>query len=102
MCIRDRPELKLAILAESDVTGRRVAHRVARPRARPTDGFFDDLAPGSYVVHRQHGVARYAGVTTRVIGDVYKRQPNGRALNRPSPVPLGQSVGGRGRVGPWS
>ena len=62
------PELKLAILAESDVTGRRVAHRVARPRARPTDGFFDDLAPGSYVVHRQHGVARYAGVTTRVIG----------------------------------
>jgi len=40
-------ELKLAILAESDVTGRRVAHRVARPRARPTDGFFDDLARGA-------------------------------------------------------
>ena len=37
------------------------------PRARPTDGFFDDLAPGSYVVHRQHGVARYAGVTTRTV-----------------------------------
>ncbi|MHB1585286.1 MAG: transcription-repair coupling factor, partial [Acidimicrobiales bacterium] len=52
----------------SDVTGRRTAHRKARPRARPTDGFFDDLAPGSYVVHRQHGVARYAGMTTRTIG----------------------------------
>ena len=48
--------------------GRRTAHRRARPRARPTDGFFDDLAPGSYVVHRQHGVARYAGITTRAIG----------------------------------
>ncbi len=62
------PDTKVAVLAESDVTGRRVPHRVARPRARPTDGFFDDLAPGSFVVHRQHGVARYAGVTTRTVG----------------------------------
>ena len=61
------PDLGLAVLAESDITGRRTPHRTARPRARPTDGFFDDLAPGSYVVHRQHGVARYAGVTTRTI-----------------------------------
>jgi len=62
------PEAKVAVISESDVTGRRTVHRKARPRARPTDGFFDDLAPGSYVVHRQHGVARYAGVTTRAIG----------------------------------
>ena len=48
----------MAVLAESDVTGRRRPHRRARARARPVDGFFDDLAPGSYVVHRQHGVAR--------------------------------------------
>ncbi|MGH9091451.1 MAG: transcription-repair coupling factor, partial [Acidimicrobiales bacterium] len=62
------PGAAVAVLAESDVTGRRAPHRAPRPRARPTDGFFDDLAPGSYVVHRQHGVARYAGVTTRAIG----------------------------------
>ena len=62
------PGAKVAVLSESDVSGRRTAHRRARPRARPTDGFFDDLAPGSYVVHRQHGVARYAGTTTRAIG----------------------------------
>ncbi|MGH8980916.1 MAG: transcription-repair coupling factor, partial [Acidimicrobiales bacterium] len=61
------PEAKLAVLAESDVTGRRAPHRQARPRARPTDGFFDDLGPGGYVVHRQHGVARYAGMTTRTV-----------------------------------
>ncbi|HEY5245100.1 MAG TPA: transcription-repair coupling factor [Acidimicrobiales bacterium] len=62
------PDARVAVLSESDVTGRRTPHRPARPRARPTDGFFDDLAPGSYVVHRQHGVARYAGVTTRAVG----------------------------------
>ena len=62
------PEAKVAVLSESDVTGRRVPHRRARPRARPADGFFDDLAPGSYVVHRQHGVARFSGVTSRAIG----------------------------------
>jgi transcription-repair coupling factor (superfamily II helicase) len=61
------PSAKVAILAESDFTGRRRAHRPARARARPTDGFFDDLAPGDYVVHRQHGVARYAGMVTRTV-----------------------------------
>ena len=56
------------MLTESDVTGRRRPHRQARTRARPVDGFFDDLAPGSYVVHRQHGVAVYGGMVTRTMG----------------------------------
>ncbi len=58
----------VAVLAESDITGRNRPHRQARTRARPVDGFFDDLAPGSYVVHRQHGVARYGGMVTRTMG----------------------------------
>jgi transcription-repair coupling factor (superfamily II helicase) len=62
------PSVKVAVISEADITGRRASHRKARPRARPADGFFDDLAPGNYVVHRQHGVARYAGVTTRTVG----------------------------------
>ncbi len=57
----------VAVLAESDLTGRRRPHRRARARARPTDGFFDDLAVGDYVVHRQHGVARFAGMVTRTV-----------------------------------
>ena len=61
------PGARVAVLSETDVTGRRAAHRRARPRVRPTDGFFDDLGPGGYVVHRQHGVARYAGMTTRAV-----------------------------------
>ncbi|MDP1793850.1 MAG: transcription-repair coupling factor [Acidimicrobiales bacterium] len=62
------PSSKLALLAEPDITGRRRAHRAARPRARATTGFFDDMAPGSFVVHHHHGVARYAGMVTRTIG----------------------------------
>src|SRR4051812_13501123 len=62
------PSIKLAVLAESDVTGRRRAHRRARPRTRATEGFFDDLKVGDYVVHHQHGVAKYGGMVTRAIG----------------------------------
>jgi len=62
------PDCQVAVLSESDITGRRMPHRRARPRARATDGFFDDLAVGSFVVHRQHGVARFEGVTSRTMG----------------------------------
>jgi transcription-repair coupling factor (superfamily II helicase) len=61
------PSAKVAVLTEQDMTGRRRAHRAPKARARPTDGFFDDLATGDYVVHRQHGVARYGGMVTRTV-----------------------------------
>ena len=61
----DDPEI--VVWSESDLTGRRVVHRAARTRTRNVDGFFDDLAIGSYVVHRQHGVAKFSGTTTRAI-----------------------------------
>jgi transcription-repair coupling factor (superfamily II helicase) len=62
--------VKLAVLAESDLTGRRRAHRRARPRRRDAEAFFDDLKVGDYVVHHQHGVARYGGMVKRAIGGV--------------------------------
>ncbi|HEX9529777.1 MAG TPA: transcription-repair coupling factor, partial [Acidimicrobiales bacterium] len=62
------PGLRLAVLTEGDVTGRRRAHRRARPRTRVTEGFFDSLRAGDYVVHHQHGVGRYRGMVTRAIG----------------------------------
>jgi len=62
------PGCGVAVLTESDVTGRMRPHRQARTRARPVDGFFDDLAPGNYVVHRQHGVALYGGMVIRTMG----------------------------------
>ena len=64
------PSVKLAVLAESDVTGRRRAHRRAKPRKAAAQGFFDDLKAGDHVVHHQHGVARYGGMVKRTIGGV--------------------------------
>jgi transcription-repair coupling factor (superfamily II helicase) len=64
------PAAKLAIVAEGDLTGRRRAHRQARPRKRQSAGFFEDLKPGNYVVHHQHGVGQYEGMVKRTIGGV--------------------------------
>jgi transcription-repair coupling factor (superfamily II helicase) len=64
------PPLKLAVLAEGDLTGRRRAHRRPRPRARSVETFFDDITAGSFVVHYQHGVGRFGGMVRRSIGGV--------------------------------
>jgi transcription-repair coupling factor (superfamily II helicase) len=64
------PVTKLAVLAEGDLTGRRRAHRAARPRRRDAERFFDDLKVGDHVVHHVHGVARFGGMVKRAIGGV--------------------------------
>jgi transcription-repair coupling factor (superfamily II helicase) len=61
---------EVVVWSEGDLTGRRGVHRAARTRTRNVDGFFDDLAIGSYVVHRMHGVARFSGTTTRAINGI--------------------------------
>ncbi|TPW14442.1 MAG: mfd [Acidimicrobiaceae bacterium] len=62
------PMAKLAVVAEGDLTGRRRSHRQPRPRKRQSAGFFEDLRPGNYVVHYQHGVGQYEGMVKRSIG----------------------------------
>ncbi|HEV3225403.1 MAG TPA: transcription-repair coupling factor [Acidimicrobiales bacterium] len=64
------PAIKLAVLAEADLTGRRRAHRPARARRTDAAKFFDDLSPGDYVVHHQHGVARFGGMVKRSISGI--------------------------------
>ena len=66
------PELRLAVLAESDLTGRRRVHRRARPAAATPGGrgAVEDLRVGGFVVHRTHGVACYRGMVTRVMDGV--------------------------------
>jgi transcription-repair coupling factor (superfamily II helicase) len=61
------PSVKVAVLAEHDISGRRRSHRRARPRRRDARAFFDDLRVGDHVVHHQHGVARYGGMVRRAI-----------------------------------
>jgi transcription-repair coupling factor (superfamily II helicase) len=60
---------RLGVLAESDLTGRRRAHRRPR-RRRDSVGFFEDLTPGDHVVHAQHGVGRFAGMVTRNLSGI--------------------------------
>jgi len=65
------PPAKVAVLAEGDLTGRRRTHRRPRPRARAaSETFFDDLGPGSYVVHYTHGVGRFGGMVRRALAGV--------------------------------
>ncbi len=61
-------DLKLAVLAETDVTGRRRTHRTPRTRSRDQRRFLADLAPGAFVVHHHHGVACFEGMVRRAIG----------------------------------
>ncbi len=62
------PGLSLAVLSEADLTGRRRTHRRSRARRRDPVKFFEDLREGSYVVHQQHGVARFDGMVKRAMG----------------------------------
>jgi transcription-repair coupling factor (superfamily II helicase) len=64
------PNAKVAIVAESDLTGRRRSHRTARPPRRESARFFEDLNAGNYVVHHQHGVGKYEGMVKRTIGGI--------------------------------
>ncbi|WP_419929702.1 transcription-repair coupling factor [Candidatus Poriferisocius sp.] len=63
------PDAKVAVMGEADLTGRRRAHRRSRPRQSLAQEM-DDLAAGDYVVHRHHGVGRYAGMVNRSIAGV--------------------------------
>jgi transcription-repair coupling factor (superfamily II helicase) len=58
------PVAKLALVAEADLTGRRRVHRRPRGARRGID-HYEGLTAGDYVVHRVHGIGRYAGMETR-------------------------------------
>jgi len=64
------PNAKVAIVAESDLTGRRRAHRTVRKQKRESASTFEDLKAGNYVVHHQHGVGQYEGMVKRAIGGI--------------------------------
>ncbi|MCX6525420.1 MAG: DEAD/DEAH box helicase, partial [Actinobacteria bacterium] len=62
------PAVKLALLAEADLTGRRRTHRAAKAPRREAQRFFEDLKVGDHVVHHVHGVGRFDGMVTRSMG----------------------------------
>ena len=60
------PSAHVAVITETDLTGRRRTSRRARPRA--SGSTFQDLKSGDYVVHYHHGVGRFEGLVSRAIG----------------------------------
>ena len=64
------PGSRLAVVTESELTGRRRTRRRTRPRRTAAVRVFEDLSPGDHVVHEQHGVARFGGLVTRTLGGV--------------------------------
>ena len=64
------PMLKLAVLGEQEIAGRRRAHRrTGRRRAVQTEGY-EDFTAGDYVVHYRHGIGRFEGLVSRTIAGV--------------------------------
>ena len=64
------PELGLAVLTETDVTGARGATGGMRRMPSRRRNAVDPLAlrPGDYVVHEQHGIGRYLEMIERTVG----------------------------------
>ncbi len=65
------PELRLAILTESDLTGRagtstRDMRRMPSRRKKGVDPL--SLHPGDYIVHDQHGIGRFIELVSRTMG----------------------------------
>lgn len=65
------PDVKLALLTDSLVFPRR--HKVVsekRPLAGVELSSFRDLRKGDFVVHEDHGVGRFEGISTKTVADV--------------------------------
>jgi len=66
------PHAHFLILTEKDIIGR----QKKKPRPRVAKGqqiaYFRDIKSGDYVVHINHGIGKYVGVETLVVGDVHK------------------------------
>ena len=63
-------ESRIAVITETDLSGRRRTRRSRTTRARSSGTVFEDLQPGGYVVHAHHGVGKYEGMVKRAIGGV--------------------------------
>lgn len=65
-------ELGLAVLAETELSGREVSPQVARRREPRAHVRLNELRPGDYVVHVTHGIGRFLGIDTLDIQGQHK------------------------------
>ena len=59
------------LLTDAEIFGwARPKPRTRRPRKVAPETFFADMSPGDYVVHIEHGIGRFEGLTTLQMGSV--------------------------------
>lgn len=58
------PELNLAVLTEQNLLPRKKKRRIFKQSAGPKLSHYRELVIGDYVVHEQHGIAKYRGINT--------------------------------------
>jgi len=61
------------LLTDSEVFGFAKQRRLAPRRAAHREAFLAELSPGDYVVHIEHGIARFAGLTRKTL-DGHERE----------------------------
>lgn len=66
------PELSLALLGETELTGREIRPQSTRRTITRAGVRVQDLRPGDFVVHITHGVGRYVGIRTLEIQSQHK------------------------------
>lgn len=66
------PGLKLAVVCEANLVPRRRKKKRLVRREGVALGHYRELGAGDYVVHEQHGIGKYLGLSTLEINDVKK------------------------------
>ena len=61
----NNPERRFILLGDSEIFGRTKQRRSARRQTARREAFFDEISPGDYVVHVEHGIARFTGTGKR-------------------------------------
>ncbi|GAC1324268.1 MAG: hypothetical protein NVSMB22_12890 [Chloroflexota bacterium] len=57
------PEQRLTLLTDHEIFGRAKRRQPPRKQRVARDAFFTDFSPGDFVVHLEHGIGRFEGVT---------------------------------------
>ncbi|MFN2484734.1 MAG: transcription-repair coupling factor [Candidatus Limnocylindria bacterium] len=60
----------ILVLSDRELFGGTRVRRLAAAKRVPTRDLIGKLVPGDHVVHVDHGIARYVGITQRTYGDV--------------------------------
>ncbi|OEH84342.1 transcription-repair coupling factor [Desulfuribacillus stibiiarsenatis] len=70
----EMPTLKVVVLTETEIFGQkqRKAKRVSTQTNAERIKNYQELEPGDYVVHLNHGIGRYLGIETLKVNDIHR------------------------------